>query len=229
MAGLALAGCAELDATAGVEPPPAEAGPIPIWRRVPRPPRWQSLAERQAEIDQLVASRDASLRDDRDLRAIDPGRALPPPRARCRAGSRPRRRPARRPAFSRRWGSPRRKGDAAPGGRRRCPGHGCPAACSWARSWRAGERRPLADFQRKVLDDLGGHGQAGRTAASGSSAAGRRRNASGVVDELARLGMPAGRSRGPGRWRGTPRNRRFGRKLAGWALDSPPLRLGPRL
>jgi hypothetical protein len=56
----------------------------------------------------------------------------------------------------------------------------------------AGERGPLADFQRKVLEDSAAMAKRtnGRIRVVGGRSAGDRQ---GVVDELVRLGVPAGR------------------------------------
>ncbi len=188
MAGLALAGCAQLDATAGVEPPAAEGRPYPNLATVPRPPKVEPLAVRQAEIDQLVASRDATLRDDRDLRAIDPGRSLPPPSARAAPA-----RPSVPAGVQPQVGEPTPQ-EAAPTPQAAVatPRPRLPSSLFMGTVLAAGERGPLAEFQRKVLEDSAAMAKQtnGRIRVVGGRSAEDRQ---GVVDELVRLGMPAGR------------------------------------
>lgn len=194
MAGLALAGCAELDATAGVEPPAAEGRPYPNLATVPRPPDVAPLAVRQAEIDQLMASRDATLRDDRDLRAIDPGRALPPLRPRAApAPARPAAPTGEAPGPQPQEGSPVPQASSPPPQAAVvAPRPQLPSSLFMGTVLAAGERGPLADFQRKVLEDS--VAMAKRTNGRIRVVGGRSpEDRQGVVDELVRLGIPAGR------------------------------------
>jgi hypothetical protein len=186
IAGLAMTGCAQLDATAGVEPPPAEGRLYPNLATVPRPPSVEPLAVRQAEVDRLMAARETTLRDDRELRAIDPGRALPPPSP--RAAPRPSAPTGAAPAVQ-----PEEAAPAAPAPAPQAAARPrLPSSMFMGTVLAAGDRGSLADFQRKVLEDSAAMAKRtnGRIRVVGGRSAEDRQ---GVVDELVRLGIPAGR------------------------------------
>src|SRR5690606_656388 len=63
--------------------PPALGRGYPNLATVPRPPKVPPVAVREADLNQLLASRDTSIRENRQIRAADPGRDLPPPRLRA--------------------------------------------------------------------------------------------------------------------------------------------------
>ena len=182
----AVTGCAQLDATAGVEPPPAEGRLYPNLATVPRPPTVEPLAARQAEVDQLMAARETTLRDDRELRAIDPGRALPPPSPRA-APARPSAPTGAAPAAEE--AAPLAAPAPAPQAAARPR---LPSSMFMGTVLAAGDRGSLADFQRKVLEDSAAMAKRtnGRLRVVGGRSAEDRQ---GVVDELVRLGIPAGR------------------------------------
>ena len=189
VAALALAGCEQFDATAGVEPPPAEGRPFPNLASVPAPPHAGPSAGRQAEVDRLMASRDASIREDQQIRAIDPGRALPPPR--------PRTAPAAAPTTP---GRPAEPGAAAPADP---PAEQPRAAAPMPRPQLSSslfmgtvlvpsQRGSLEEFQRRVLQDSVAMAQRmnGRVRLTGGRSAEDRQ---AIVNELVGLGMAAGR------------------------------------
>jgi hypothetical protein len=191
VAGLALAGCEQLDATAGVEPPPAEGRGYPNLASVPRPPPVAPPATRQAEVDRLMATRDASLRGDQELRALDPGSALPPPASRAK------------PDAPRSAAQPQDGGQPAPQAAPprtspppqaavTMPRPRLPSSLFMGTVVAADERGPLADFQRKVLEDSAAMAKrtGGRIRLVGGRSASDRQ---AVADELVRLGMPANR------------------------------------
>jgi hypothetical protein len=195
LAGLALGGCEALDATAGVEPPPPEGRPYPNLATVPRPPEVAPLAARQQEVDRLMASRDDTLRGDQELRAIDPGRALPPLRPRAAAPAAPRPASPTGEAPSQQPGEPAPQAlppPAAPQAAVSMPRPQLPSSLFMGTVVVASQRGPLAEFQRKVLEDSAA--MAKRTngrirLVGGQSAEDRQR----VAEELVRLGMPADR------------------------------------
>jgi hypothetical protein len=190
---LALGGCEYFNAAAGVEPPPAEGRPFPNLASVPTPPPVGPAAERRAEVDRLMAARDTSLREDQELRAIDPGRALPPPRPRAAPPARPAA-PGAAPA------EPAQPDTAAPA---ETPPEPPRAAVTVPRPQlssslfmgtvvQTGERGPLADFQRKVLQDSVAMAQRnnGRIRLVGGRSEEERQ---AIANELVGLGIAAGR------------------------------------
>lgn len=197
---LVLGSCEMLDATAGVEPPPAEGRGYPNLGTVPRPPGVAPQSARQSEVDRLMASRDASIREDQELRAVNPGQALPPPRPRAAPRAAPQ--AARDPQAS--------TADASPGsaqleqaGPETAPRPAPQAGVTMPRPQLASslfmgtvvvpnERGALADFQRKVLEDSAA--MAKRTNGRVRLVGGRSTEERNVVaQELVRLGVPAER------------------------------------
>jgi hypothetical protein len=151
---------------------------------VPRPPTVEPLAARQAEVDRLMVARETTLRDDRELRAIDPGRALPPPSP--RVAPRPAAPTGAAPAVQ-----PEEPAAAAPTPAPQAAAR-LPSSMFMGTVLAAGDRGSLADFQRKVLEDSAAMAKRtnGRIRVVGGRSAEDRQ---GVVDELVRLGIPAGR------------------------------------
>jgi hypothetical protein len=189
---LVLGGCEYFNATAGVEPPPAEGRPFPNLASVPRAPSAGPAAERQSEVDRLTAARDEALREDEAIRAIDPGRALPPPRPRSAPVPRPTgpaaapaapsapadtTAPAERPAEQPRVAMPRPQ---------------LPSSLFMGTVVPAAERGPLADFQRRVLQDSVAMAQRtnGRIRLVGGRSPEERQT---IVNELTAMGVAAGR------------------------------------
>ena len=191
MAGLALAGCADLDATAGVEPPPAEGRPYPNLATVPRPPTVEPLAgaagrDRPADGD---AGGNFARRPGVACHRSRAGPAAAAAPGRHRRG--PRRPTAEAPAAPQPGAAP------APGApprrpRRRPRGRAFPAACSWARSWRraSGVRSPTSSARCWKTSATMAKRTNGRIRVVGGRSDEDRQ---GVVDELVRLGIPAGR------------------------------------
>jgi len=191
-AALALGGCEYFDATKGVEPPPAEGRPFPNLASVPNPPPKGPTSERQSEVRQLTAARDAAIREDQQIRALNPGSALPPPR--------PRTGPAAQPGPSE---TPAAPADAAPA----TPGTASPERSAATAIPRLSsslfmgtvlppeQRGTLADFQRKVLQDSVAMAQRtnGRIRLVGGRSDGDRQQ---IMSELGTLGIATGRISG---------------------------------
>jgi hypothetical protein len=203
---MALAGCEYLNATAGVEPPPAEGRPYPNLASVPTPLPVGPAAERQAEVDRLMAARDTSLREDQELRAVDPGRALPPPRARAAPAARPAP-PGPGPAAPSPDATSPVQPEAAP---TETPAPQPPTAVTMPRPQLpsslfmgtvlpAKDRGSLGDFQRRLLQDSVAMAQRtnGRIRLVGGRSAEERE---AIAGELAALGIAPGRiTAGPDR------------------------------
>ncbi len=189
-----LASCAD----PRIEPPPAEGRGYPNLATVPIPPTVAPRAQRESEMRSLATTRDTVIREDEQVRAIDPGRALPPPQPRAAV-------PAG-PETSGRTAAPEtgsasqaeeppapRPQAAAPMSRPELP------SSLFMGSVAGGDRGAMAAFDRKVLADA--VAMARRTNArirldGGRSADDRQR----VVDELVGLGLPVQRiSAGPAR------------------------------
>lgn len=187
---LALGGCEYFDATKGVEPPPAEGRPFPNLASVPTAPQPEPATERSSDIEQLTTARDASIRQDREIRALTPGGSLPPPRPRA----------APRPAASAPGVTPQSSSETPP------PEASAPAPQAAVTMPRpqlssslfmgtvvpGAERGPLADFQRRVLQDSVAMAQRtnGRIRLVGGRSDEERQ---GLVRELTALGIAANR------------------------------------
>ncbi len=205
-AGFALAGCAELDATRGVEPPPAEGRGFPNLATVPHPPAVAPLSARQAEVGQLTATRDAMLREDQELRAINPGSALPAPRPRAAprpAAPAPGAGPSTPPPEAEQ-AAPQAT-PAPPRAAAVMPRPQLPSSQFMGTVVVATQRGPMAEFQRKVLEDSAA--MAKRTngrirLVGGRSAEDRQR----VAEELVQLGIPANRVTSAAETDGPPRS-----------------------
>ena len=190
---LVLGGCESLDATAGVEPPPAEGRAFPNLASVPRAPAVGPAAERQAEVERLTASRDASIREDQEIRAINPGSALPPPRQRTAPAVRPAL-PSATPEAAPQPDTATPAAPAAPEPRTAVtmPRPQLPTSLFMGTVVPPAERGSLADFQRKVLQDSVAMAQRtnGRIRLVGGRSAEERQ---AIASELAALGIAAGR------------------------------------
>lgn len=187
---LALGGCEYLNATKGVEPPPAEGRDFPNLASVPRPPPSGPSTERRSEVDQLTASRDAAIREDQEIRAINPGTALPPPRPRAAPAAQPAVPAAAAPEPAPETATPAETPEprvAAP-----MPRPQLASSVFMGTVVPAAERGPLADFQRRVLQDSAAMAQRtnGRIRLVGGRSDEERQ---GIVRELAALGIAAGR------------------------------------
>jgi hypothetical protein len=189
---LVLGGCDYLNATKGVEPPPAEGRSFPNLATVPQPPPVDPAAARRAEVGELTAARNETLREDQELRAIDPGRALPPPRPRAAPAPQ-----ARVPTGS--AADPTQQQDEPV----TTPPQRPPATAAMPRPELsrslfmgtvvpAAERGPLAEFQHKVLQDSVAMARrtGGRIRLAGGRSAEERQD---IIRELVGLGLPASR------------------------------------
>lgn len=192
-----LAACADRR----IEPPPAEGRDYPNLGTVPVPPTVEPRTQRDSEIRALAATRDTAIREDEEIRAINPGQALPPPRPRAAAPVRtgpsaqpsapeapPPAEAARPPAEE----APRPQA-AVPMPRPELP------SSLFMGSVAGGERGAMAEIDRKVLADAVAMAQRtnARIRLEGGRSAEDRQH---VVNELARLGLPASRiSTGPAR------------------------------
>jgi hypothetical protein len=193
---VALAGCEYLDATKGVEPPPAEGRPYPNLASVPNPPPKEPTSERQSEVGQLTAARDATLRQDQQIRALNPGAALPPPRARTGPAAQPG--PSETPPATGTGTAPA-TGTApppAPDSRSAAVARPLlPSSLFMGTVLPPGQRGTLADFQRKLLQDSAAMAQRtnGRIRLVGGRSAEDRQQ---IISELGTLGIAAGRISG---------------------------------
>jgi hypothetical protein len=188
---LALGGCDYLNATKGVEPPPAEGRPFPNLASVPSPPPAGPPAERRSDVQELTEARNETLQEDREIRAIDPGRALPPPRpraapaAQAAAPSSPGQ-PAPQPA------APAEAPAEAPRPTVAMPRPQLSSRVFMGTVVPAAERGPLAEFQRRELQDSAAMAQrtGGRIRLVGGRSTEQRQ---AVIQELTGLGLPASR------------------------------------
>jgi hyaluronoglucosaminidase len=178
----------------GVEPPPAEGRPFPNLASVPVAPPAEPAATRKTEVGQLTAARDATVREDQQIRALNPGSALPPPR--------PRTGPAAQPAPSNTPPAPPAD-TATPAPGATVPPEPRSAATTMPRPQLPtslfmgtvlvpSERGTLADFQRRVLQDSAAMAQRtnGRIRLVGGRTPEDRQR---IVGELVALGVAASR------------------------------------
>jgi hypothetical protein len=191
-----LGGCEYFDATRGVEPPPAQGRPFPNLASVPRAPEVGPSAERQSEVERLTATRDFAIRQDQQIRAVDPGGALPAPRLRAvpaapaartpASPEAPAAPPAAEPAAPSEPPATERRSTAA------TPRPQLSSSLFMGTVVVPGERGLLAEFQRKVLQDSAAMAQRtnGRIRLVGGRSPQERQQ---VVSELAELGIAAGR------------------------------------
>lgn len=193
-----LAACADRR----IEPPPAEGRGYPNLGTVPVPPTVEPRAQRDSEMRALAAARDTAIREDQELRSVNPGQALPPPRPRAAAPVRPG--PSAQP--------PAPEAAPPPAEAARPPAEEAPrpqAAAPMPRpelpsslfmgSVALGDRGTMAEIDRKVLADAVAMAQRtnARIRLEGGRSAEDRQH---VANELARLGLPAARvSAGPAR------------------------------
>jgi hypothetical protein len=186
---VALGGCEYLDATKGVEPPPAEGRPFPNLASVPIPAPPEPAAERKTEVEQLTASRDASIKQDQQIRALNPGSALPPPRPRTAQPAPPRPGAAAPPAPD---STPAEPLPPRPQASTTMPRPQLSSSLFMGTVVPTAERGPLADFQRKVLQDSVAMAQRtnGRIRLVGGRSEEERQ---AIIRELTGLGLAAGR------------------------------------
>ena len=150
---LALGGCERFNATQGVEPPPAEGRTFPNLASVPTAPPREPAADRTSTVDQLTTSRDQMIERDQAIRAWNPGKPLPPPR--------PRAAPAPQPTPSETSPAPAAPESApaeapapqSPQAAVTIPRPQMSSSLFMGTVLPAGERGPMADFQRRVLQD----------------------------------------------------------------------------
>jgi hypothetical protein len=182
-----LAGCEYLDATRGVEPPPAEGRPFPNLASVPAAPPKEPAAERKSEVEQLTASRDASIKQDQEIRALNPGAALPPPSPRAAPAA-----PSAAPPAAESAPTGVSPAPSPPQAAVTMPRPQIPSSLFMGTVLPTADRGPLADFQRKVLQDSAAMAQRtnGRIRLVGGRSDAERQ---GIVRELAGMGVAAGR------------------------------------
>jgi hypothetical protein len=194
---LTLGGCEYLNATQGVEPPPAEGRTFPNLASVPTAPPREPAAERKSEVEQLTASRDQSIEQDQQIRALNPGTALPPPRPRSAPA------PQQAPSTANPPAPPASEGQPAeapspqprpPQAAVTMPRPQLPSSLFMGTVVPSAERGPLADFQRRVLQDSAAMAQRtnGRIRLVGGRSDEERE---GIVRELAGIGLAANRIR----------------------------------
>lgn len=190
---LALGGCEHFNATQGVEPPPAEGRTFPNLASVPTAPPREPSADRKSTVEQLTASRDQVIERDQEIRGWSPGSPLPPPRPRAARAPQPAPSEAV-PAPAAPEGAPAESQapQAPPQAAVTIPRPQMSSSLFMGTVLPAEERGPMADFQRRVLQDSAAMAQRtnGRIRLVGGRSDEERQ---AIARELAGLGLAANR------------------------------------
>lgn len=176
-----------------VEPPPAEGRPYPNLATVPRPPQVEPASNREAELKQLTADRDAAIKSDEALRAIPATRSIPPAKPRQPPGpaaSAPP--PPTAPAQAEPEAAAPHESPKAPQTAAVAPRPELPPSLFMGTVTVQGDAGSLAGFQQKIIEDAAAmavRNKARIRLVGGTSAEDRQR----LVAEFVRLGVPANR------------------------------------